>query len=563
MRLRPALVSAAVAAVGLVFHPPLESQDVRSFQTGPVTSPATWSGRSTVYAPNGAVATSQPLATAEALKILQDGGNAIDAAVAAAAVLNVTEPHMTGMGGDMFAILWDAGQGRLVGLDASGKSGSRIDADALAEEWDAIPARDARAVTVPGALSGWHALLENHGTYSLAEALAPAIRIAEEGFPVTPIIAQDWALTAEALRGNAGAAGTFLIDGEAPKAGDWFRNPDLAQTFRRVAEGGPEVFYGGALGQEIVAGLDELGGFITLEDLASHEPRWVDPISIDYKGYTLHELPPAGQGIAALQMLKMLEGVEFADMTHNSSTYLHTLIEAKKLADADLTRFVADPDHMDVQPEQLLDPDYLAGRAALIDPARAASRPDPGRFVTDSETVYLTVADRHGNMVSFINSIYYYFGSAVVVPGTGLALQNRGAGFTLQAGHPNRIGPNKRPFHTIIPAFVTRDGQPWLSFGVMGGSMQPQGHVQVLLNMIEFGMDPQEAIDAARFRHLSGQEVAIENLHPEVAAALQALGHELVMPTDIAFGGGQAILRLERGWAAGSDPRKDGMAAGH
>ncbi len=367
----------------------------------------------------------------------------------------------------------------------------------------------------------------------------------------------------EGLRRDEGAAATFLVDGEAPEAGDWFRNPDLARTFRRVADGGPETFYGGELGREIVAGLDRLGGFLTIEDLANHEPRWVEPLSVDYKGYTLYELPPAGQGIAALQMLKMLESFDFSDMVHNSSAYLHTLIEAKKLAHADLARYVADPDHMDVQPESLLDPGYLARRASLIDPDEAVSRPDPGRLVTDSETIYLTVADRHGNMISFINSVYGYFGSRVVVPGTGLILQNRGAGFTMEEGHPNRIAPNKRPFHTIIPAFVTRDGEPWLSYGVMGGSMQPQGHVQVLLNMVEFGMDPQEAIDAARFRHLSANRVAIENLHPEVAASLEGLGHDLVVPTGVAFGGGQAILKLERGWAAGSDPRKDGMAAGH
>ncbi|MEM9303378.1 MAG: gamma-glutamyltransferase [Pseudomonadota bacterium] len=532
--------------------------------TTPVTSPATDSGRSTVYAPRGAVATSQPLATGAALQVLQNGGNAIDAAVVAAAVLNVTEPHMTGMGGDMFAILWSAREQRLVGLDASGKSGSKVDADALvAAGEDDVPGTGARAVTVPGALSGWTALLERHGTLSLAEALAPAIRIAEEGFPVTPIIAQDWAGTVDGLRGNAGAAATFLIDGEAPRAGQWFRNPDLARTFRTVAEAGPDAFYGGELGQRIIAGLDELGGYLTLDDLKNHEHRWVDPISVTYKGYTLHELPPAGQGIAALQMLKMLEGFDLKAMGHNSADYLHTLIEAKKLAHADLARYVADPDHMDVQPAAMLDRAYLRGRGELIDGAVAADRPDPGELATHSDTIYLSVADAEGNMVSFINSIYSYFGSRVVVPGTGLVLQNRGAGFTLEAGHPNRLAPNKRPLHTIIPAFVTRDGQPWLAYGVMGGSMQPQGHVQVLLNLVEFGMDLQESIDAARFRHLSGLRVAIENLDPAVAAALEARGHELADPEPIAFGGGQAVLRLERGWAAGSDPRKDGMAAGH
>jgi gamma-glutamyltranspeptidase/glutathione hydrolase len=538
--------------------------------TDPVTSPATASGRSTVYSPRGAAATSHPLATGAALEILQAGGNAIDAAVTAAAVLNVVEPHMTGMGGDMFAILWHADQRRLVGLDASGKSGSKIDAEQLvaAESEDAegskrVPRDGARSVTVPGALSGWNALLESYGESTITEALQPAIRLADEGFPVSPIIARDWASSVDGLRGNAGAASTFLIDDEAPEAGQWFSNPDLANTFRRVAENGIETFYGGELGQQIVAGLDELGGFLTVEDLRDHDFRWVEPMRVDYKGYTLHELPPAGQGVAALQMLKMLEGFDLQAMGHNSADYLHMLIEAKKLAYADLARYVADPSHMEVEPESLLDRAYLERRARLIDPTAAADHPDAGRLATDSETIYLTVADQYGNMISFINSIYGHFGSGVVVPGTGLVLQNRGAGFTMEEGHPNQIAPNKRPLHTIIPAFVTRDGAPWLSFGVMGGPMQPQGQVQVLLNMVEFGMDPQEAIDAARFRHLSGTTVAIEKLDIEVAAQLEGRGHELRDASGASFGGGQAILKLSKGWAAASDPRKDGMAAGH
>jgi gamma-glutamyltranspeptidase/glutathione hydrolase len=529
-----------------------------------VHSPATTSGRSTVYAPRGVAATSQPLATGAALSVLEAGGNAVDAAVAAAAVLNVTEPHMTGIGGDMFAILWSADEERLVGLDASGRAGSGVDLEALAEEGaTSAPGTGPRSVTVPGALAGWSALLEEHGTMTLAEVLAPAIRIADEGFPVTPIIAQDWAGQVEKLERDEGARATFLLEGgRAPAAGEWFRNPDLARSFRRIAEGGPEVFYGGALGREIVDGLAELGGWLTVEDLRATEVRWVEPLSVDYKGYTLHELPPSGQGVAALQMLKMLEGFDLRRMGHNSPEYLHTLIEAKKLAHADLARYVADPDHMEVAPEVLLDPEYLRGRAALIDPEAAADRPDAGALATDSETVYLTVADEAGNMISFINSIYGYFGSGVVVPGTGIVLQNRGAGFTLEEGHPNRLAPGKKPFHTIIPAFVTRDGAPWLSFGVMGGSMQPQGHVQVLLNLVEFGMDPQEAIDAARFRHLSGTRVAVERVGDAVARELRALGHDVRHHVGVAFGGGQAILRLERGWAAASDPRKDGMAAG-
>jgi gamma-glutamyltranspeptidase/glutathione hydrolase len=532
--------------------------------SAPVTSPATQSGRSTVYAPNGAVATSQSLATSAALRVLQDGGNAVDAAVVAAAMLNVTEPHMTGMGGDMFAILWSAEEGRLIGLDASGRSGSLVDVEALvASGATDVPGSGAGAVTVPGALSGWAALLDRYGTLTLAQALAPAILTAEDGFPVSPIVAHDWSSAAAGLRRNEGAAATFLIDGEAPAAGDWFRNPDLASTFRQISEEGTAALYGGSLGRRIVDGLQELGGYLTLEDLERHSIRWVEPLSADYKGYTLHELPPAGQGVAALEMLEIVEQFDVAAMGHNSADYLHTLIEAKKLAYADLARFVADPEHMEVQPEALLSEDYIAARARAIDPDRAADRPEPGEPMTASETIYLTAADRHGNMISFINSIYSSFGSRVVVPGTGVALQNRGAGFTLEEGHPNRIAPNKRPLHTIIPAFVTRDGEPWMAYGVMGGAMQPQGHVQVLLNMVEFGMDPQEAIDAARFRHLSGTGVAIENLDPTVAAELERRGHTLRDPTRTSFGGGQTILRLARGWAAGSDPRKDGMAAGH
>ena len=521
------------------------------------------SGRSAVYAPRHAVATSQPLATGAALAVLQEGGNAIDAAVTAAAVLNVTEPYMTGIGGDMFALLWSAREGRLVGLDASGRAGSLANADALVREGHAtVPEHDARAVTVPGALAGWQALLERYGSMSIDRTLAPAIRLAEEGFPVTPVIARDWASVAEALADNTGAAATFLPGGRAPEAGDWFVNPDLATTFRTLASDGVGVFYGGTLGERLAAGLHALGGFVTLDDLAGHTVRWVEPLAIDYHGVTLHELPPAGQGITALQMLKMLEGFDLAAMGHNSAAYLHTLIEAKKLAYADLARFVADPDHMRVRPEALLDPAYLAGRARSIDPTVAAEHPDPGAPATASDTVYLTTADAEGNMVSFINSIYKYFGSSIVVPGTGFALQNRGVGFSLEAEHPNRLAPGKRPLHTIIPAFVTRDGAPWLSYGVMGGPMQPQGQVQVLLNLLHFGMDVQEAVEAHRFRHLEAQQVAVEGLHPGVAGELEALGHELADPADFAFGGAQAIMRLERGWAAGSDPRKDGMAAG-
>jgi gamma-glutamyltranspeptidase/glutathione hydrolase len=533
-------------------------------QMTPSPRPTTLAGRSTVYAPNGVAATSQPLATAAALKVLQDGGNAFDAAVTAAAVLNVVEPHMTGMGGDVFALFWSAEEQRLRGLDASGRAGSLATPDTIrALGLDDVPYRGARAVTVPGALSGWAALLEDYGTYSLAEALAPAIGIAEEGFPVSPIIARQWRGTTRVLRGDPGASATFLVGGErSPAAGEWFQNPDIAASFRTVAQEGQRALYGGTLGARIVEEVQAQGGFLTLDDLQSHRPEWVEPISIDFHGYQVWELPPAGQGIAALEMMKILEPMNLEAMGHNSAEYLHHIIEAKKLAFADLARYVSDRDHLEGDPRALLADDYVAGRRELIDPRRAADRVDPGRPFDSGETIYLTVADEEGNMVSFINSVFEYFGSGVVVPGTGFVLQNRGAGFTLQDGHPNQIAPRKRPFHTLIPGFVTRSGEPLLAFGVMGGSMQPQGHTQLLLNLLVFGMDLQEAIDAPRVRHMGGTRIVLEAPVPDdVRLRLWELGHTI--SSGGSFGGAQAVLRLPRGWAAGSDPRKDGMAAGH
>jgi gamma-glutamyltranspeptidase/glutathione hydrolase len=524
-----------------------------------------------VYAPHGVIATSQPLASAAGLAVLQQGGNAIDAAVTAAAVLNLVEPHMTGIGGDMFAILWSADEARLVGLNASGRSGSLMTREELLSRGhESVPINGAEPITVPGALSGWAALLERYGTLSLAEALQPAIELAESGFPVTPIIARQWAAEVEKLKRDEGARATYLMDGErAPAAGEWFRNPDYAATLRSIAGQGPGVLYGGELGERIVARVRELGGFLTLEDLADHKPTWVEPISVDFMGYRVWELPPNGQGIAALEMLRILEPFDLGAMGHNSTAYLHHLIEAKKLAFADLAGWVGDPDYMQIAPEALLDDEFIAARRSLIDPARAADRVEPGAAASASETIYLSAADQYGNMISFINSIYWEFGSGVVVPGTGFALQNRGAGFTLEPGLANTVAPRKRPFHTIIPAFVTRPGadgsqEPWLSFGVMGGSIQPQGHVQVLLNLLVFGMDLQAAIDAPRFRHLEGRQVALEApIGDAVRRRLTAMGHEIVPDGSVPFGGSQAVMRLQRGWAAGSDPRKDGMAVGH
>ena len=528
--------------------------------------PLTMAARSTVYAPHGVVATSQPLASAAGLAVLERGGNAVDAAVTAAAVLSVVEPMMTGVGGDMFAMVWIGKEHRLVALNASGRAGALMTrAELLRRGRTRMPESGIETVTVPGALAGWAELLRKYGTITLAQALEPAIRYAEEGYPVTPIIAADWKDQTAYLMRDSAARATYLIDGEhAPAAGEWFRNPDYARTLREIAADGPAALYGGSLGQRIIRRVQELGGFLTLEDLRRNQPTWVTPVSVPFKGYRIWELPPNNQGIAVLEMLRILEPYDLKAMGHNSAAYFHHLIEAKKLAYADLARYVGDPDHLAIPPERMLSDRFIAERRSHLDEAHAAAHADPGPALA-SETIYLTAADSAGNMVSFINSLYDLFGSGVVVPGTGFALQNRGAGFTLDDGLPNTVAPGKRPFHTLIPAFVTRaDGTPWMSFGVMGGSMQAQGHVQVLLNLLVFGMDLQPAIDAARFRHLDGTRVALEApVTDSVRAALTAMGHTIIDERPIQFGGSQAIIRLPKGYAAGSDPRKDGYAAGY
>jgi gamma-glutamyltranspeptidase/glutathione hydrolase len=531
--------------------------------------PTTLAGRSTVYAPSGMVATSQPLASAAGLEVLRTGGNAVDAAVAAAAVLGVTEPHMTGIGGDMFAIVWLAKAQKLVALNASGRAGSRMVRDTLAVRgFRSGSQQGAMSVTVPGALAGWDLLVRTHGTRSLKQALQPAIRYARDGFPLTPIIAAQWANETEFLTRDSAAAATYLPGGRAPKAGEWFTNRDLARTLQAIADSGVGVFYGGSLGWRLVRHLEARGGFLTLDDLRRNAPTWVTPMSVPFRGYRVWELPPSNQGIAALEMLRILEPYDLKAMGHNSPAYLHHLIEAKKLAYADLDRFVGDADHLAMPADALLSDGFIAARRALMNPTRAQERVEPGPLRTKSETVYLTVADAEGNMVSFINSIYDYFGSGLVVPGTGFALHNRGAGFTLTPGLPNTVAPGKRPFHTLIPGFVTQTvngrEQAYMSFGLMGGGVQAQGHVQFLLNHFAFGMDLQAAIDAPRFRHYDGYRVALEApITDGVRTALQRMGHVLIEQPPIAFGGAQAIMRLPRGWAAGSDPRKDGMAVGH
>jgi gamma-glutamyltranspeptidase/glutathione hydrolase len=500
---------------------------------------------------------------------MRQGGNAIDAAVAAAAVLGVTEPHMTGIGGDMFAIVWLAREQKLVALNASGRAGSLMTRETLqARGFRAGSQQGVMSVTVPGGLAGWDMLVRTYGKRTLAQALQPAIEYARDGFPVSPIIAAQWANETAFLEKDPGAAATYLPNGRAPRAGEWFRNPDLARTLQEIATSGIGTFYGGALGRRIVAHLASLDGFVTLEDLRKNAPSWVTPISVPFKGYRVWELPPNNQGIAALEMLRILEPYDLGAMGHNTVPYLHHLIEAKKLAYADLERFVGDADHLDMPAEQMLTDAFIAERRRHLDPTRAQARVDPGPLRTRSETVYLTTADAEGNMVSFINSIYDYFGSGIVVPGTGFALHNRGAGFTLTEGLPNTVAPGKRPFHTLIPGFVTQSvggrEQAYMSFGLMGGGVQAQGHVQFLLNHFVFGMDVQAAIDAARFRHYDGQRVALEaSIGDAVRSGLTSMGHVLIDQPPIAFGGAQAIIRLPKGFAAGSDPRKDGMAVGH
>jgi gamma-glutamyltranspeptidase/glutathione hydrolase len=549
--------------------------DAAAQQRAAVTRPTpSMAGRSPVYAPNGIAATSQPLATTTALDVLQKGGNAVDAAVAAAAVLGVVEPMMTGPGGDMFAIVWSAKEKHLVAINASGRAGALMTRDELLKRGRQRVMRGPEAVTVPGAVGGWAALLAKYGTMTLGQVLQPAIGYAENGYVVTPIIAASWAEGRNLLARDPGAKATLLVNGEAPKAGDFFRNPDLANSYRLIAKEGPAAFYGGALGQKIVAHLQKAGGFLTLDDLRKNQPTWITPISTMYKGYRIWELPPNNQGIATLEMLRILEPYDLKAMGLNSPAYLHHLIEAKKLAYADLARYVGDADHLTLKPEQMLSDPFIRERRSHLDESKAMEHTEPGPERVSSETVYLTVADKDGNMVSFINSNFDEFGSGIVVPGTGFVLHDRGVGFTMEPGLPNTVAPGKRPFHTLIPGFITKPGatmaadgsgdEPYMSFGLMGGAMQAQGHAQFLINHLVFGLDIQAAMDVPRFRHESGRRVIVESAISDATIdALRAMGHEVSLARSSQFGGSQAIIKLAHGYVAGSDPRKDGHAAGY
>ena len=522
--------------------------------------------RSPVLARNGVIATSQPLASAAGLQVLQQGGNAVDAAVTAAAVLGVVEPTMTGVGGDVFAIVYDPETKRLRGLNSSGRAGSAADAGAmLARGMTAMPDDGALAVTVPGAVAGWAALLEAHGTITLAQALAPAIRYARDGFAVSAIIADQWADEAPRLARDESAGPVFFPQGRAPRPGETFSNPDLARTLDQIAAGGREAFYNGPVGQAIASDVEARGGFLSAADLAAHTADWVEPISTSYRGYELHELPPNTQGFVALEMLNVLEGFDIRSFGHNSADYLHVLAEAKRIAFADRGAYLADSGHVPASRlQQLISKDYAANRRRDIDPARAAARYAPGGNARGrGDTVYLAAADSSGCVVSFINSLFGSFGSGVVPPGPGIALHNRGSGFTLEPGHPNRLAPGKRPLHTLVPAFLMKDGRPLMAFGVMGGDNQAQAHAQIVVNLADFGMDVQTAGDAARVRH-GGDVLALESgIGADVRDALARRGHTIVDGRGL-MGGYQAVMiDPETGvLMGGSDPRKDGLAIG-
>lgn len=518
------------------------------------------SRRSPVLAEN-VVATSQPLATQAGLEILRLGGNAADAAIATAAVLTVVEPSGNGLGSDAFCILWDGKE--LHGLNASGRAPAAWNPERFP---DGMPSKGVDSITVPGAISAWIEVSERFGKLDLPTVLAPAIGYAENGFIVSPVIAKLWSIAAKNLGTQPGFAETFMPNGRAPRAGERFRNPGAARTLRAIAETKGKAFYEGEIAEEIVAFVQANGGAMTREDLASHRPDWCGTVSQSFDDVTLHEIPPNGQGIAALMALGILEHTSIRNFGPDDLTAIHLQIEAIKLAYRDLHAFVADREHMsDVDERALLDPDYLKSRAALIDPEKAIDYPTgaPKR----GGTVLLNVGDKDGMMISFIQSNYAGFGSGVVVPGCGVSLQNRGYGFNTTPGHPNCVAGGKRPFHTIIPGFAMKQGAPLMAFGMMGGPIQAQGHVQLLLRTQLWEQDVQTAADAPRWRMISGLDVACEPTMPkEILDGLAAMGHKITVESPdnaFGFGGAQLVHRLpEGGYAAGSDPRKDGQAAG-
>ena len=536
--------------------------------------------RSVVIAKNGMVATSQPLAAQVGLSILQAGGNAADAAIATSAMMGLVEPMSCGIGGDMFVIYWDAKTEKLYGLNASGRSPYALNRDVFRQkELKQIPSDGPLPWSVPGCVDGWATLHERFGRLPLPEILKPAIHYADDGFPVSEIIANSWKGATKSLKKWPDSAATYLPGGRAPRVGEIFENPNLAASYRAIAEQGRDAFYKGSIAKQIVAFSEAHGGYFSLKDFEDHTSDWIDPVSTSYRGYDVWELPPNGQGIAALEMLNVLEGYDVKSMGRGSDEYLHLFVEAKKLAFADRATYYADPDFNRLPVAELISKKYADRQRKRIDPSHAAINVPPGDpKLIHGDTIYLTIVDKDRNCCSFIQSNFYGFGSKVTPGDVGFVLQNRGALFALDDDHLNRLEPHKRPFHTIIPAMVTKDGRPWLCFGLMGGDMQPQGHVQIVVNMIDFGMNVQEAGDAARIRHIGSQtptgipmdpkggKVAVEAGIPIAAVrGLLQRGHEVVKAGGGSFGGYQGIrIDWKQGTLhGGTEPRKDGAAVGY
>ena len=530
--------------------------------------------RSEVIATNGMAATSHPLATQTALDVLKDGGNAIDAAIAANAVLGLVEPTGCGIGGDLFAIVWIEEDKKLYGLNSSGPAPQDMTIKKLkAMGIDKIPPFGPLPVTVPGAVAGWTALHKRFGNKSFEELFNNAIYYADNGFPITEVVGYYLQLSSERYKDYPNFKDVWMPNGEALKKGDVFINKDLAGTYKQIAKSYGESFYKGDIAQTISKFIIEQGGFITVDDLKNYEPEWINPVSSSYRGFDVWELPPNGQGIAALQILNILEQYDIASMGHNSAEYIHLFTEAKKLAYEDRAKYYADMSFADVPVEELISKEYALKRNKLINLKKAASFYDSGIF-EDGDTIYLTVADKDGNMVSLIQSNYRGMGSGMVPPNLGFMLQDRGEMFSLDPNHRNSLQGGKRPFHTIIPAFITKDNKPFISFGLMGGGMQPQGHAQIVVNIVDFKMNLQEAGDAARIRHfdssqptgevmLNGGFLSLESGIPEnVRNELSKLGHNLKDEKG-GYGGYQAIMKKNEVYFGASESRKDGHASGY
>jgi gamma-glutamyltranspeptidase / glutathione hydrolase len=518
-------------------------------------------GRSTVYGTKGAVACEHPSAALAGIRVLDAGGSAADACVAMAACMAVLSPMQTGMGGDAFLLFYQAGTGRVLGANGSGRAPKAATIEKLRDRGLAeIPERGGLTVTVPGAVRLWEDAAASLGNLPLERLLEPAWELAEEGSPVAEVVVRYWEQSEDVLRKNEAATRTFLPEGRAPRPGELFYQADLARTISAVAEGGADAFYKGEIARSIVRSVREADGYLSEEDLAAHESTWVEPISTDYRGVLVHEIPPPGQGIAALEMLNILEGLDLGALDPVSADRIHLEVEAKKLAFEDLLEKIGDPEFSDIPTRELLGKDYAARLRGRISPARAAASV---ALDLGSDTTYLCAVDADGNGCSFINSLYDRFGSGIVAGDTGVCLHNRGRSFRLVSDHPNALAPGKRPLHTIIPGLATREGGLWAVFGVMGALMQPQGHAQLLINLLDYGMSPQDAVDYPRHRHENGILFAEGRIPEAEIARLRELGHRVEVGEDylIPTGGAQLIRVLESGVrACGSDPRKDGCA---